>query len=265
MPPTDYVHQDNPDDSEYERLGQLEGLFDPRSRIFLSRMGLKPGMALLEAGAGRGGLLPWLLEAVGEKGRVTALDLNTRFLEKLRRPNLEILQGDLAQMDLGREKFDVIHERFVLTHIATYREVLHKMKAALKPGGWILLEDADISAARLETQDPRLSKAFAAVIRARKELFDSKGLDYAFGRYLPSLLEEAGFTQVGHETFAPLETGGQGQSELVRLSTLQLWNPYLGTGAATDEDLKAFVGLAADPRQAAVYMSTVSAWGRKPS
>lgn len=264
MSSTDYVHQDNPNDSEYERLGQLESIYDPRTREFLSRIGLKQGAAFLEAGAGRGGLLAWLVETVGEKGKVTALDLNTRFLKKLQGPNLEVVQGDLTQMDLGRGRFDFIHERFVLTHIPVYREVIQKMKAALKPGGWILLEDPDISAARLETTDPKQSKAFTATIRARKELFASKGLDYAFGRYLPDLLAEAGFTQVGRETFAPPERGGQGQPELVRLSTLQLWNQYLGTGAATEEDLKSFVGLAADPRQEAVYMSTVSAWGQKP-
>jgi hypothetical protein len=50
----------------------------------------------------------------------------------------------------------------------------------------------------------------------------------------------------------------------MRLSTLQLWNQYLETEAATEEDLQAFVKLAGDPNHAAVYYSTISAWGQKP-
>lgn len=264
MPKQDYVHQHLSDSDEYARLRKIEDLLDPRTRGFLQKLGLKESMSFLEAGAGGGGLLPWLSETVGPKGLVVAVDLNTRFLKNLRQPNLQVLENDLTKMDLGREKFDFIHERYVLNHIPAYQDVVSKMKAALKPGGWLLLEDVDSSAGRIETTDLARLKAFNAIPQARKVLFASKGLDYAIGQRLPGLLGENGFSQVGAETFAPLDRGGEGNAEIMGLSALGLWDQYLSTGAATEADLKTFVEMAADPRQEAVYYSTVSAWGQKP-
>jgi len=264
MPKSDYVHQHLSDPDEYQRLKKIEDLLDPRSQSFLKKLGLKEGMSFLEAGAGGGGLLPWLSDRVGREGSVLALDLNVRYIKDIQRPNLQILQDDLTRMDLGRERFDFIHERYVLNHIPAYQEVIQKMWAALKPGGWLLLEDADATPVRLETTDPSRLKAFQAIPQARKILFASKGMDSAFGRLLPDLLRQSGFTQVGEEIFSPLDHGGQGKAEIMRLSVLGLWDQYLQTGAATEEDLKTFVEMAADPSQTGAYYSTVSTWGQKP-
>ncbi len=265
MPKDDYVHQHLSDSEEYGRLQKIEKLLDPRTRGFLEKLGLKQGMSFLEAGAGGGGLLSWLFKAVGPKGNVLAVDMDTRFIREIRHPNLQVLEDDLTRMDLGSERFDFIHERYVLNHIPTYQDVLKKMKAALKPGGWLLLEDADTSGGRLETTDPARLKAFNAIPQARKLLFSSKGMDSSFGRLLPGLLRETGFAKIGEETYAPLDRGGEGMAEITRLSVLGLWDKYLETGAATEDDLKIFTEMAADPGQSAVYYSTVSAWGRKPS
>jgi SAM-dependent methyltransferase len=260
----EYVHQNNSEQTESERLRKLEALFDPRSQAFIKKIGLRKGHSILEAGAGRGGLLPWLWETVGEWGHVTAVDLKTRFIDHLQQANLEVLEGDLTDLDLGKEKFDIIHERYVLTHIADYRNVLRKMMAALKPGGWLLLEDADFSAARLAAATPQLGKAFKATIQARNLLFGKKRIDFAFGRHLGKLLDQFGFMNIQEEAYAPLDRGGNGTAEIMRLSTLQLWDQYLETEAATEEDLQSFVQLAGDPNHAAVYYSTISAWGQKP-
>jgi ubiquinone/menaquinone biosynthesis C-methylase UbiE len=264
MKTPEYVHQNNSDHTESERLRKLEALFDPRSQAFIKKIGLRKGHSVLEAGAGRGGLLPWLWETVGSRGHVTAVDLKTRFIDHIQQPNLEVLEGDLTEMDLGKEKYDLIHERYVLTHIADYRDVLKKMLSALKPGGWLLLEDADFSVAEFQTPDPQLGKAFHATIQARNLLFGKKRIDFAFGRHLVKLLSQFGFMNIQEEAYAPLDHGGDGTAEIMRLSTLQLWNQYLETEAATQEDLQTFVNIAGDPGQAAVYYSTISAWGQKP-
>jgi SAM-dependent methyltransferase len=264
MPQSDYVHQHLSDSDEYARLRKIEVLLDPRTRGFLQRLGLKEGMSFLEAGAGGGGLLPWLSQVVGPTGKVLAVDMDTRFLKDLPQPNLQVLQDDLTRMDLGSERFDFIHERYVLNHIPAYRDVLRKMRAALKSGGWLLLEDADTSGGRIETTDPARLRAFNAIPQARKLLFASKGMDSSFGLLLPGLLRETGFTNIGEETYAPLDRGGKGMAEITRLSVLGLWGQYLKTGAASEDDLKTFVKMAADPNQEAVYYSTVSAWGQKP-
>jgi len=263
MPKSDYVHQHLSDSEEYGRLRKIEELLDPRTRGFLQKLGLGEGMSFLEAGAGGGGLLPWLLKAVGPGGNVLAVDLDTRFVRDIRHPNLQVLEDDLTRMDLGSDRFDFIHERYVLSHIPSYQDVLNKMKAALKPGGWILLEDV-VSEGWIESPDPARVRALHAMHQARKIVFAKKGMDSCFGRQLPGLLRQGGFARVGEENFAPMDRGGQGKAEIMRLSVLGLWDQYLSTGAVTEADLRVFVEMAADPNQSAVYFSTVSAWGQKP-
>lgn len=259
-----YIFKDTRDRAEYERLRIIEELFDPLTKRLLSGIGLRPGMSILEAGPGAGGLLDWLSETAGESGTVTAIDLDTRFVEKILLPNLRIIQGDLTKMDLAREKFDMIHERYVLMHNPNFPEILDKMTAALKPGGWLLLEDADFSAARLDTPHPEISRGFYATKDAIKSLFSKKHNDYSFGGQLRGFLAQQGFMNIKEEAYAPLEQGGKGTAEIMRLSALQLRDQYLQTGAATESDLDLYVKIAGDPNQAAIYYSTVSAWGQKP-
>ena len=101
-------------------------------------------------------------------------------------------------------------------------------------------------------------------MEARRTLFEGQGIDFTFGRTLPELLSRAGFEAVESQTYAPADPGGMGIAEVMRLSTFQLWDAYLGTSAITEGELRTFVELSGDPAQTAVYYGTWSAWGRKP-
>jgi hypothetical protein len=79
------------------------------------------------------------------------------------------------------------------------------MASALRPGGWLVVEEADPQLqprATIDAAGPeavlanRLKDAFRALMRDR-------GVDLAFGRTLPRLLREAGLVDVGT---APLVT-----------------------------------------------------------
>jgi 2-polyprenyl-3-methyl-5-hydroxy-6-metoxy-1,4-benzoquinol methylase len=43
------------------------------------------------------------------------------------------------------DKYDLIHGRDILIHIGNRDEILLKLSNAFKPGGWILLEEPDVS------------------------------------------------------------------------------------------------------------------------
>lgn len=221
-------------------------------------------MSILEAGPGAGGVLKWMLKVVGKTGKVVAVDLDTRFIDRIQHSSLKAIKGDMTQIDLGEGQFDIIHERYVLMHMPGFLDVLRKMTEALKPGGWILLEDAEFSAARMETQDHEMAKSFEDLREAIKRLFAKKGNDYSFGGKLRGVLSQLGFGNIQEEVYAPLENGGGGTAEVMRHSTLQLWNQYLQTGAVTEVGLQTYVNIAGDPDQKAVFYSTVSVWGQKP-
>ncbi len=259
-----YIFNDAKDRSEYERLRSIEELFDPRTRKRLESLGSLAAKSVLEVGAGAGGLLPWMLEKTGSRGGVTGVDLDTRFLDRLQHRNLKVLKGDWAKMELEAGAYDLIHERYVLMHNPGFREMLDRMMASLRPGGWLLAEDADFSAARWEGPEGPGLKSFDALREAVRRLFEQKHNDYAFGSKLGGYLAQAGFADVREDVFAPLESGGQGTAEVMRQSTLQLWNQYLQTGAVTEADLRTYVEMAGNPGVKAVFYSTVSVWAQKP-
>ena len=52
----------------------------------------------------------WLSDEVGAEGQVTAVDLNNRFL-KDPPENVDVMIGDIQEMDLPAQSFDLIHVR----------------------------------------------------------------------------------------------------------------------------------------------------------
>jgi 2-polyprenyl-3-methyl-5-hydroxy-6-metoxy-1,4-benzoquinol methylase len=80
--------------AEDERLTLLEQLYDPVSRR--RRALVERGWRCLEVAAGRGSMAVWLAEQVGPAGQVVATDIDTRYLQGLELPNLEVLEAQYS-------------------------------------------------------------------------------------------------------------------------------------------------------------------------
>ncbi len=50
---------------------------------------------------------------------------------------------DIVADGLESGAFDLAHERLVLQHLPGRRQALERMIGAVKPGGWVLIEDFD--------------------------------------------------------------------------------------------------------------------------
>ena len=106
------------------------------------------GAACLEIGAGGGSIAIWLADLVGPSGRVVATDIDVRSLEAIdRSPSLEVRRHDVVQDPLEVGQFDLVHARLVLEHLPERDAVLTKLVRALRPGGWIVIEDVDYASA----------------------------------------------------------------------------------------------------------------------
>ena len=97
-------------------------------------------MHCLEVGAGAGTVSAWMAERVGERGRVMSTDIDLQFHDEMP-SNVIVRQHDVAADRLPREHFDIVHARAVLQHVPTRDEVIAKLVDALKPGGWLVVED----------------------------------------------------------------------------------------------------------------------------
>ncbi|ABA59179.1 putative methyltransferase [Nitrosococcus oceani ATCC 19707] len=68
---------------ELERLRAIENLFDPASRCLLTAAGIAANSNCLESGVGADSIPRWLSNVVFPSGRITAVDLDRRFLHNL--------------------------------------------------------------------------------------------------------------------------------------------------------------------------------------
>ena len=106
--------------------------------------------ALLEVGCGAGNYSLKLLERL-PKLQVTLVDLSQPMLTRAKQrittiagSDCEAIQGDIREIKLGEQQFDVIVAAAVLHHLRTTDEwntVFCRLYAALKPGGSLWISD----------------------------------------------------------------------------------------------------------------------------
>ena len=208
-----YFAADAEADDELARLKLLEALCDPWTFRYLDGIGVRQGWRCLEVGAGAGSVVRWLSERVGSAGRVVAADLDPRFLGDLRAPNVEVRRCDITQDDIEPASYDLVHTRALLMHMNDPADVLRRMAAALRPGGWLVAEDGDFGT--VESLDPAhpLAEAFHSSFRARIEFLSATNvMDPRYGRVLPVHMESLGLIELGNEAVTWVDHGGSALS-----------------------------------------------------
>lgn len=95
---------------------------------------VKPGMRVLDAGAGAGDLFPYNFKDTVEE--MVGADLDPRVEEN---PRLHRgIKCDLAEIPCEDETFDLVFSRYVLEHVADPDGFLKEMARIIKPGGSLL-------------------------------------------------------------------------------------------------------------------------------
>jgi SAM-dependent methyltransferase len=199
------------------RLDLLEACFDAGTVRRLSGLGVGPGWRCLEVGAGGGSITRWLCGTVGQQGQVTAVDVDTRFLEGLDPTNLDVLRMDVTTDELPDEAFDLVHARTLLVHLSARERVLDRLVASLRPGGVLLVEEPDHYP--IEALGAGLYRdGWMAVFGGTPP----SGIKLTWARALPALLHERGLAGVAAESESQLFEGGSVYAELLRLTVRQL-------------------------------------------
>lgn len=212
------------------RLRLLEQSFDAGTIRRLQAAGVEPGWRCLEAGGGAGSITQWLCSQVGPDGLVLAVDLDTRFLDQLDEPNLDVQRMDLRTDELPRDSFDLVHARALLMHIPQRQQILDGLVAALRPGGVLLVEDADhFPASAVGTG------LYAQVWKAFLDSAGRLGMAKDWARTLPTELHRRGLRDVWADCEAQLFEGGSVQSEFWRLSLAQARDLVVAEGISPQQ------------------------------
>ena len=125
-------------DSGYRRKIQ------PPSQLIV-RSGIKKGMQVLDLGCGSGAFTTFIARAVGEKGKVFALDIQADMLKQLERKlskpenndikNIKLIEGNAYELPFDNNSLDLVNMVTVLQEIPDRNRALQEVKRVLKPGG----------------------------------------------------------------------------------------------------------------------------------
>jgi ubiquinone/menaquinone biosynthesis C-methylase UbiE len=125
------------------RFDALAELFAPWTFRHIEDLGIGEGWRCWEVGAGGPSVPRWLADRVGGEGRVLATDIDVSWARQAAGPVVEIRRHDVARDEPPAETFDLVHARLVLVHLVDREKALRSMIEALRPGGTLLIEDAD--------------------------------------------------------------------------------------------------------------------------
>jgi ubiquinone/menaquinone biosynthesis C-methylase UbiE len=245
------------------RFSALETCYDHVTRKNLSRLGVGPGWNCLEVGGGGGSLGTWLADTVGPTGRVLLTDIAPQVTPGRERPNLEVRRHDVVNDELPEGAFDLIHSRLVLLHLPERQQVLERLVAALKPGGWLVLEEFDCEwTPVLDAPHPDAEDLFAKVHGAVLRLLSEAGADIGWGRRVQAAMTRSGLAEVTSTTFAESWSGGGAGTSLHRVNTEQVQDQLLAAGITSDS-LHEFWALLDDPAFVVNSYPLITARGRR--
>src|SRR5262245_9184450 len=255
-----FTHEDK---AERERLAAIEAGLDPFSIECLAKIGVADGWRCLEIGAGAGSIATWLSRRVGANGRVVATDLQTKFLEAIDAPNLEVRKHDIRTDELESGAFDLVFARKVLEHLPDPSAALRRMTASLRPAGWLLVEDTDL-ASFMRVSCPnrdRFERFYAKFIEA----LSSAGFQPTLGLRLGNELRAAGLREVALKGMIHEATGGGDHPGLkvYRMTVERMRERMVNAGLLTNDEVNQFLTDLQSPELHAITEVHCVAWGRK--
>jgi ubiquinone/menaquinone biosynthesis C-methylase UbiE len=263
-----YIFDNAAEAETAKRFDSLDALYNPRTFRFLEATGIGPGWRCLEIGGGSGSVAAWMAERVGSAGSVLVTDIEPRFIEgsgRQRLANVELRRHDVGIDPLPEQAFDLIHARLVLLHVPGRHEALDRLVAALKPGGWLVIEEFDgrILDRAIPTANASDAERFRKMGRALGRLMDDRGFEADWPRRLYRHLKAAGLVEVGMEGNLAVREGGSLGTSLEAANFAQVRKEAVTKGLITDAEIDTVLTRLDAPDFAAFSPVMFTAWGRR--
>jgi SAM-dependent methyltransferase len=246
---TSYIFDNAAERETEQRFSSLESLYDPLTTRHLEVTGIGPGWRCWEIGGGSGSIGLWLSERIGPEGHVLMTDIDPRFLAEKGRGNLDVRRHDVGLDPLPDTAFDLIHTRLVLIHVPQRAVTIARLASALKPGGWLVVEDYDTML--IDRAFPCGNADDAAIARkcfgALRTLMELRGMDMSWGRSLHGRLIATGLVNVEADAHFEFRRGGSPGARLDKANLCQVRDQLLGERLLTSEELDRLLWLLDDP------------------
>jgi arsenite methyltransferase len=171
-------------------------------REVLDMLALRPGETVVDIGAGPGFLAAEMAAAVGDSGRVYAVDPSEsmRTLARGRVSVIDVRDGTADALPLPDASVDAAVTTQVLEYVADLPGALAEMRRVLRPGGRVLILDTDWDSIVWHCRDyPRMERVLAA--------WQEHLADPYLPRTLGRQLRAAGFTVAAPRVIPLLNAG----------------------------------------------------------
>jgi len=157
-------------------------------------------------------------------------------------------------------QFDLVHTRWVLAWLPTPQQVLARLVAALRPVGWLLVEEGDL----VTLYHSATPESFLKVARAfGAALATLSGLDIFYGRRVYGDMWAQGLAEVGAEGRVCMLHGGGANSRWLRLSIERVRARMVDAKTVSNTEIEETLALLDDPAFAALSPLTMAVWGRR--
>jgi ubiquinone/menaquinone biosynthesis C-methylase UbiE len=197
-------------------------------------------MRCIDLGSGGGEVTLGMASLVAPGGVVTGVDMDQVKLDLARHAavdrgmsNVEFLTRDVNEWDAPRT-YDVVFSRFLLEHLSQPLDLLRRMWAAVRPGGVLVIEDADHEGWCCYPPNDAFDffvSSFCQVIRRR-------GGDHALGRKLYRYFLDAKIPEPRVSLVQPVHTGRE--QKALAWSTLEATAEAIAAeGIASKAELRA--------------------------
>jgi ubiquinone/menaquinone biosynthesis C-methylase UbiE len=255
---------------ERARLIAQGEVYRPLAVDLLDQIGVAPGWRVADVGCGPLGVLDLLAERAGA-ANVVGLDRDEAMLAMAERsmaergyPGVRLLRAEAAETGLPDASFDLVHERLLVVNVPNREQVVDELVRLTRPGGWVALQDGDVSTFACEPPHPAWDRLRSAVFAAWR----SYGLDGEVGRRLGTLLRGAGLVDV--QTTRTLHLfRSRDPAQRMLLAFAQRMRPrVLEANGLSDAELDALLGEVGahldDPAAIVTHFALYQAWGRRP-
>jgi len=156
--------------AEDQRLETQAKLFDPLTRSLFERVGIAPGMRVLDLGSGAGHVSRLAAELVGPDGSVVGIEKDPAAVELARRrtnaTNVEFRVGDIETLDGVEDGYDAVVGRLVLMYLADPVEALRRAAARVRPGGVVCAHEPDLQYEWASPQTPTWTRIRTSFLEA---------------------------------------------------------------------------------------------------
>lgn len=245
--------------AEYQRLDLMSKILDPWTRGYIGAVGVRPGWHCLEVGGGNGSIAEWLCEEVGPSGSVTSVDVNPALLGLVPAQNLRFVAADVRTTELPAGTYDLVTCRAVLHQIADHAPaVLERMAAAVRPGGWLVVQEPDFHLA--PTAEPAV---WAATWTALLAWGRDNGVDWLIGRRLPGMVDALGLGRPRAKTDVQNIRGRDRGAVYFKLFFAEVRDRVLDSGRLDAATLDAATALLDDPDLWTQCWMMTAVWARK--